>query len=243
MLILLPPSEGKAASGRGRPVDLDALSFPELTSAREKVLDALVELCHSPEQAHQVLGLPPGLAGEIARNRGLRSARTVKVADLYTGVLYDALSLATLDSKARARATKRLVVFSGLWGVLRLGDRVPPYRLSMGVRLPPVGGLAAFWKPSLAPVLDEGAGLVVDLRSSTYAAAWKPRRETVAVRVLRQDGTVVSHMAKLTRGLIARSLVESPAPAKDAGELAHLLTRLGHAVELHPGRLDVVLSS
>ncbi|WP_030454613.1 YaaA family protein [Herbidospora cretacea] len=243
MLILLPPSEGKAASGRGRPVDLDSLSFPELTSSREKVLDALVDLCHNPEQAHQVLGLPPGLADEIGRNRGLRSARTVKVSDLYTGVLYDALSLATLDSKARARATKRIVVFSGLWGALRLGDRVPPYRLSMGVRLPPVGGLAAFWKPSLGPVLDEGAGLVVDLRSSTYAAAWKPRRETVAVRVLRHDGTVVSHMAKLTRGRIARSLVESPSSAKNADELAHLLTRLGHAVELHPGRLDVVLSS
>ncbi|GLX94608.1 peroxide stress protein YaaA [Herbidospora sp. NBRC 101105] len=243
MLILLPPSEGKAASGRGRPVDLDSLSFPELTSSREKVLDALIDLCHTPEQAHQVLGLPPGLADEVGRNRGLRSARTVKVSDLYTGVLYDALSLATLDSKARARATKRIVVFSGLWGALRLGDRIPPYRLSMGVRLPPVGGLAAFWRPSLAPVLDEGAGLVVDLRSSTYAAAWKPRRETVAVRVLRHDGTVVSHMAKLTRGRIARSLVESPASAKDAGELAHLLTRLGHAVELHPGRLDVVLSS
>ena len=30
VLVLLPPSEGKAASGRGRPVDLGSLSLPVL---------------------------------------------------------------------------------------------------------------------------------------------------------------------------------------------------------------------
>ena len=41
MLVLLPPSEGKTPPRRGRPVDLAALSHPELTAAREAVLRAL----------------------------------------------------------------------------------------------------------------------------------------------------------------------------------------------------------
>ncbi|MEU8196174.1 peroxide stress protein YaaA [Microbispora amethystogenes] len=247
MLILLPPSEGKAERGTSR---ARRLSFPELASPREKVLDALVSLCHTPE-ARDVLGLSDGQAGEIERNRGLPAARTLPVADLYTGVLYDNLGLGALSPEARRRADRRIIVFSGLWGLLRPSDRVPPYRLSMGVRLPPMGGLAAFWRPSIGAVLDATKGLVVDLRSATYAAAWQPGERGVAVRVLREAAgkrTVVSHMAKATRGVVARSLVETPDRPRTADDLADLLAGLGHRVELaapaggnRPRTLDVIV--
>ncbi|WP_182876528.1 YaaA family protein [Microbispora sp. H10670] len=247
MLILLPPSEGKAERGTSR---VRRLSFPELAGPREKVLDALVSLCHTPE-ARDVLGLSDGQAGEIERNRGLPAARTLPVADLYTGVLYDNLGLGTLSPEARRRADRRIVVFSGLWGLLRPSDRVPPYRLSMGVRLPPMGGLAAFWRPSISAVLVATKGLVVDMRSATYAAAWQPGERGVAVRVLREAAgkrTVVSHMAKATRGVVARSLVETPDRPRTAGDLADLLAGLGHRVELaapaggnRPRTLDVIV--
>ncbi|GLW20750.1 UPF0246 protein [Microbispora amethystogenes] len=247
MLILLPPSEGKAERGTSR---VRRLSFPELAGPREKVLNALVSLCHTPE-ARDVLGLSDGQAGEIERNRGLPAARTLPVADLYTGVLYDNLGLGTLSPDARRRADRRIVVFSGLWGLLRPSDRVPPYRLSMGVRLPPMGGLAAFWRPSISAVLDATKGLVVDMRSATYAAAWQPGERGVAVRVLREAAgkrTVVSHMAKATRGVVARSLVETPDRPRTAGDLADLLAGLGHRVELaapaggnRPRTLDVIV--
>ncbi|MFC7385844.1 peroxide stress protein YaaA [Sphaerisporangium rhizosphaerae] len=254
MLILLPPSEGKAARGTGRPLDLGALSFPELTSAREKALDALDALVRGPqEEAMAVLGLSPGQAGELGRNLALRTAPALPASKLYTGVLYDNLGLATLDARARRRAGSRIIVFSGLWGALRLGDRVPPYRLSMGVRLPPLGGLAAHWRPSLREALDGGKGLIVDLRSSTYAQAWQPGSRAVTVRVLRESAgsrTVVSHMAKATRGAVARSLVESAADPRTPGELADLLTGLGHTTELgaapsrgRPWTMDVVIRS
>ncbi|MEW9529985.1 YaaA family protein [Microbispora sp. NPDC049125] len=239
MLILLPPSEGKAARGTSA---TRRLSFPELDSPREKVLDALVALCRT-ETAQAVLGLSAGQAGEIARNRELAAARALPVAELYTGVLYDHLGLATLSPAARRRADRRIVVFSGLWGLLRPADRVPPYRLSMGVRLPPMGGLTAFWRPAITAALEPAKGLVVDLRSATYAAAWQPGERSVAVRVLREAAgtrTVVSHMAKATRGVVARALVETPERPRTAQELAEVLTGLlgglpgghGHRVEL-----------
>ncbi|GGT10550.1 YaaA family protein [Nonomuraea spiralis] len=245
MLILLPPSEGKATEGSGPP--LGELSFPKLGRARGRVLTALIR-ASKRRDAPQVLGLTPGLAGEAAKNTVLRTAPTLPAAELYTGVLYDNLALNTLDDAARARAEESVLIFSGLWGVLRVTDRVPPYRLSMGVSLPPLGGLAAYWRPHLAKELDRVPGLVVDLRSSTYAGAWQPGDRSVSVRVFR-DGKVVSHMAKATRGEIARVLFQQEEAPSTPGELAKALDNLGYQVELiepvrvaRPWILDVHLT-
>ncbi|WP_214320455.1 YaaA family protein [Nonomuraea sediminis] len=237
MLILLPPSEGKAAEGNGPAVG--ELSFPTLDRARRRVVSALVKASRRRD-ALDVLGLSPGQAPELAKNLALKTAPTLPAAELYTGVLYDNLGLATLSPEALARAEESVLIFSGLWGVLRITDRIPPYRLSMGVTLPPLGGLAAFWRPFVAKELDRLPGLVVDLRSSTYAAAWKPGERAVGVRVLR-DGKVVSHMAKATRGEVARALLENPADPATPDELAKLLDELGYAVRLAPGRIDVTV--
>ena len=89
MLILLPPSEGKASGSRGRPLDLDLLSFPELTETRHAVLDALVT-ASSKDDALAVLGVPKGAKDQVDGNVSLRTAPTLPVSSLYTGVLYDA---------------------------------------------------------------------------------------------------------------------------------------------------------
>ena len=253
MLILVPPSEGKAVGSRGAPLDLDRLSFPELTANRRLVVDALVA-ASARADALTVLDAPKGAADRVAANTGLWTAPTLRVADLYTGVLYDALDLGSLDPAAKRRATRRLVVVSALFGALHPNDRVPSYRLSMGVDLPGVGPLARAWRAPLGEVLPAtaGRGVVVDLRSSTYAAAWKPAGDlaarTVAVHVVR-DGpggrTAVSHMAKHTRGLVARELLASGADPRTPEELAEALTAtfavsLDEAAPGRPRRLEVV---
>ncbi|MEW9553150.1 YaaA family protein [Nonomuraea sp. NPDC050783] len=230
MLILLPPSEGKAQEGSGPPVG--ELSFPALDRARKRVMSALIRASKRRDSL-DVLGLTPGLAGEPARNVALRTAPTLPAAELYTGVLYDNLGLGTLEEPARRRAEESVLIFSGLWGVLRITDRIPPYRLSMGVSLPPLGGLAAFWRPLLAKALDPVPGLVVDMRSATYAGAWQPGERSVTVRVFRA-GKVVSHMAKATRGEIARALLRHDRVPSTPDELAKTLTELGRTVDLTP---------
>ena len=74
MLILLPPSEGKADPERGRPLDLARLSFPSLGERRAALLDAAL------------------------RSRPARPAR-----EIYTGVLYQALDLPSLPAAAQRR--------------------------------------------------------------------------------------------------------------------------------------------
>ncbi|MEU0284464.1 peroxide stress protein YaaA [Streptomyces sp. NPDC006147] len=239
MLVLLPPSEGKAASGRGAPLRTESLSLPGLTAAREEVLTELVDLCSGDEdKAREVLGLSEGLRGEVVKNRDLRTAGARPAGEIYTGVLYDALDLASLDAAAKRRATKSLLVFSGLWGAVRVTDRIPSYRCSMGVRLPGLGALGAHWRAPMAAVLPEaaGQGLVLDLRSAAYAAAWKPKGEvagrTATVRVLHAPTRkVVSHFNKATKGRIVRSLLTAGAAPKDPAELVEALRDLGYVVE------------
>ncbi|MFI1207831.1 peroxide stress protein YaaA [Streptomyces sp. NPDC020802] len=242
MLVLLPPSEGKAPSGRGAPLKPESLSLPGLTEARQAVLDELVELCVGDEEkAREVLGLSEGLRGEIAKNTELRTAGARPAGEIYTGVLYDALGLASLDTAAKRRASRSLLVFSGLWGAVRVTDRIPSYRCSMGVKLPGLGALGAHWRAPMATVLPEaaGSGLVLDLRSSGYVAAWRPKGEvagrTASVRVLHAPTRkVVSHFNKATKGRIVRSLMESGSVPSGPAELVEALRDLGHVVEAAP---------
>ncbi|MGW6544001.1 peroxide stress protein YaaA [Streptomyces massasporeus] len=239
MLVLLPPSEGKASSGRGAPLKPESLSLPGLTDAREAVLDELVELCAGDEdKAREVLGLSEGLRDEVAKNAELRTAGARPAGEIYTGVLYDSLGLASLDTAAKRRAARSLLVFSGLWGAVRVTDRIPSYRCSMGVKLPGLGALGAHWRGPMASVLPEaaGSGLVLDLRSAAYAAAWKPKGEvagrTASVRVLHAPTRkVVSHFNKATKGRIVRSLLTAGAEPKGPAELVEALGDLGYVVE------------
>lgn len=242
MLILLPPSESKAAPGRGTPLDLATLSRPALTATRREVLDALVNLCRGDEEkARQVLGLSPGLADAVERNAGLPDAPAAPAGRVYTGVLYDALALSSLSTAAKRRAASRIGIVSGLFGVVRVGDRIPAYRLAGDVRLPGLGTVAGAWREPLTATLEPEARtrLVLDLRSGMYAGFWRPsdRARVVRLRVLaEQNGErrVVSHFNKATKGRVVRSLLEDGRDPRTAAALVDVLTDLGWQVEPTP---------
>ncbi|HET7120186.1 MAG TPA: peroxide stress protein YaaA [Solirubrobacterales bacterium] len=219
MLVLLPPSEGKARPETGEPVDLGSLAFAaELSAAREAALDAL--------------------------DPGLRAAPAAPAAEIYTGVLFDRLRLPELPAKAR----RRVLIASFLWGVVRPDDRIPTYRFSPKTRLDGIGPPAAYWRPALSAALPDKAGeLIVDMRSAAYSAAWKPKRATLlAVRAFSEsDGArkPISHMAKAVRGEVARALLLAKKAPGDVEAAAAIAEAAGFTVELTPGSLDVIVAS
>jgi cytoplasmic iron level regulating protein YaaA (DUF328/UPF0246 family) len=151
-------------------------------------------------------------------------------------VLYAALGLGELPWDG-------VLIASALWGVLRPGDRIPAYRLDIGDRLPGVGGLAAYWREPLRAALPD-RGLVLDLRSAAYAAAWQPRRGAhLAVRGFTEapDGTrtVITHMAKRVRGEVARLVIQAGG-AERPEQVAEIVAAAGRRVELTEGSLDVI---
>ena len=265
MLILLPPSEGKTAPAAGEPVDPAGLWLPRLAPARKRVLAKLIAHCkrtsaRSVAESLQTLGLTPGQHAEITRNAGLATAPAAPAAQVYSGVLYEALDAGTLAPPAREWVEERAVVFSGLWGVVRLTDRIPAYRCSVGVALPVIGGLTPYWKKVLSPALDRAAadGPVLDLRSGAYGAMWAPAGalagRTAALRVLHErivDGeprrSVVSHFNKATKGRLVRSLAAADVRPGSVDELLAALRDLKYTVEERPAvtgrprQVDVVV--
>ncbi|MFE2435218.1 YaaA family protein, partial [Streptomyces sp. NPDC059409] len=175
--------------------------------------------------------------------------------DRSTGVLSPAVPGAGGHAAPPRGAARSLLVFSGLWGAVRVTDRIPSYRCSMGVKLPGVGALGTHWRAPMAEVLPEaaGSGLVLDLRSAAYAAAWKPKGEvasrTATVRVLHAPTRkVVSHFNKATKGRIVRSLLASGTSPEGPAELVDALRALGYVVEAEapakagkPWSLDVLV--
>ncbi|WP_299447775.1 YaaA family protein [uncultured Phycicoccus sp.] len=232
MLILLPPSESKWNRPRGAPADPGTWSFPALAPARARVAEALAEVSHTPEAA-DVLGVSAALLGEVARNTRLDVLPATPAAQVYTGVLYDALDLGSLDASARRRAQRWLVIVSALHGAVRLTDRITAYRLAMGVDLPGVGPLAAWWRTALDAPLTEaaGRGVVLDCRSAAYGAAWRPGPD-LAQRWVQVRVPGASHMAKHTRGLVARHLCVAGVAARSVPAVADVVSG-AFDVDLH----------
>jgi len=247
VLILLPPSEGKAAAHRGRPLDLEGLAFASLNPTRQAVADALVRLAHGPAaKAQQVLGISAKQTEELKRNADLWSSSAAPASQIYTGVLYDALDYPTLSASQRRRAGTDVAIASALFGLLRPGDKIPAYRLSGDTTLPGVGRLATAWREPMSDAISAAAkrGVVLDLRSSAYVALGPVPAEladrTAVARVLQEkDGkrSVVSHHNKATKGRLVRSLLTEPRPTS-IPDLAGALGEAGYRTELQPPRRD-----
>ena len=223
-LILLPPSEGKATGGEGPPWESVDQSFPTLADPRREVVNALVAaMGGSPEARFKLLGVKAAKAEEAtAANLVVATAPTMPAIDRYTGVLYDALDYSSLPAKVRRGVDRQVVVFSGLWGLVRPTDLIPDYKLKMGASLPGLGKPARFWKPLISDTLADaitasGTDMVWDLLPNEHTAAWDPPVAGRRVRVRFLDDVVkngertlvtVSHWNKLLKGALVRHVVE-----------------------------------
>ena len=113
----------------------------------------------------------------------------------------------------------------------------------MGAKLVGVGSLTTYWREALKPALPD-RGLILDMRSGSYVAAWQPRRGTLlSVRGFTEapDGSrkVITHMAKRVRGEVARHVLLAGG-AQTPEDVVEIVTAAGLRVELSDGALDVI---
>jgi hypothetical protein len=256
--LLLPPSEGKTTGGRGRPLRERWATAPDdaLHRARRSALAALADLVSGDaDHAAANLLLPPGVAAAaLAADRAVLDSRTTPALRRYAGVVYDGLDVDGLEPAAQRIALRSTLVFSGLFGVVGGDEPVPEYRVPAKAVLPGIGVAATFWRPVLTEVLPSrlARGLVVDLRSSDYAAMWRPDRTTagrvVTLRVLspapRGGHAIISYTSKLAKGRLAAALCRRRAagrPVDSAEDVAAAWTACGgvDAAVGPDGRLDL----
>jgi uncharacterized protein len=232
VLIILPPSETKRPPPEvGSPLDLAALSFPSLTAMRGRVMDALDATSQLPDRLRR-LHVRPSLAAEVARNAHLRDLPTRSAVDTYAGPLYQGLDAGSWSSRAGKRAARELVIVSPLWGALRPGDRIPPYRLHICARLLGMDRLEPAWRTLMPDILAEAAarrGPILDLRSPSYQAVGRPAGlddQTVTLRIRPSPGgpaRIGDVISKRVRGEAASHLLSSEADPGDPLDVADLL--------------------
>jgi uncharacterized protein len=208
--------------GRGRPLSARP-PHPVLGEARERALTALDRLLAGPRsEAARALLLPPAVIdAALDANRAVRDSGTLPALRRYTGTVYEGLGYSALEAAEQRVAGRTVLTFSGLFGIVRGDEPVPDYRVPAKAVLPGVGIAATAWRPVLDQVLPTllGRGLLVDLRSSDYAAMWRPRGElagrTVRVRVLSPLPAgglgVVSYARKFAKGRLTGALLRREA--------------------------------
>jgi cytoplasmic iron level regulating protein YaaA (DUF328/UPF0246 family) len=230
--ILLPPSEAKQPGGRGRALAAQPAGgrviqpAGELARHRAELFAALARLLERPDAAGALL-LPPSVAeSALAVNRRVATAATLPAMRRYAGTVYQGLAVASLSPAATRLARTALLIFSGLLGVSRGGDPVPDYRVPAKAVLPGIGVAGTYWRPRLAGLLPAllDSGPIVDLRSSDYAAMWRPAPGSppadrlISVRVLSPTPSgrlaVVSYRSKLAKGRLAAALLERQAAGR-----------------------------
>jgi uncharacterized protein len=234
MLFLLPPSETKRPGGVSLTIDQVALTFGGLNKARDAVIEA-------------------------AGAQELLTAPTMRALDRYTGTLYGALhgrglkgtptEHNTLTSDEVARAKSTVLIQSAMFGLIPATDLIPEYKINAtkklnGLNLKTLWGEAhqAIW-PRLA------GGILVDLRSKTYADL-APIPESmdayqVSVFVEREDGSreQLNHFNKKAKGQLVRSALMAATAPETIKDLQRCAAKVGLRLEVEGSRLTILTRS
>ena len=152
-------------------------------------------------------------AAKVA-NLAAVGAPTLPAHHRFTGVVWGHLDPTGLPARARRRAEDGVLVLSALTGITAWEDPVPDFRLKLSSSIPPVGNLAAFWRPVLSPLLNDHleGHTVVDLLPKEHRAAWVPAPDRYDLRrpeLVTADGRPAGHGGKAAKGLLARALLTS----------------------------------
>jgi cytoplasmic iron level regulating protein YaaA (DUF328/UPF0246 family) len=214
LLVLVPPSQSKSSGGRRR--SRAGVFDVVLEEPRRQVLLVLSDFVSraSPRELEVALNARGALLEravaatiELALGRSPLSLAWRR----YEGIVWNHLDPASLTPATR----RRILVPSGLYGLLSSEDPIAEYRLRMNVRLKPLPSLAQFWRPIVTPLLHDRAknSTVVNFLPQEHAASidfhvLAKSHDVVNVHFVANDGQrAVGHDAKAVKGVLARHIL------------------------------------
>ena len=140
----------------------------------------------------------------------------------FDGDVYQGLDVYTLPEDKLDVLQDKLLILSGLYGLLQPLDLIQPYRLEMGTSLP-IGknkNLYEFWKKTITKQLNselQKDELFINLASNEYFSAVDAKALKVPVITPEfkdyKDGKLkmISFFAKKARGLMVRYIIDTNA--------------------------------
>jgi len=213
LIILLPPSEGKAQSGTPdtKFTETNGTFGKSLGKKRTTVIAALKQARGGSAKLLGVSGAH--LARAQQANIAVRGAKTLTASQRYTGVVWDHLDLDSLPLALQKIAAKNIVIVSGLLGLVTAGDPTPDYRLKIGASLAPMGKLSSWWREEISHALNKycAGAVVINLLPQEHSAAFVADSELIKsyfhVDLATKSGKAGGHDAKAAKGRLARHLL------------------------------------
>ena len=226
-ILLVPSSDSKAVARLGAESygkvrqNRKANSFHQLEPYRRQVIAALRAALHRGTQLDVLFESTGAALMEAVRmNQTLEDSPAHPARELYEGPMFEAIGLNSMKASELKRFDASVLMFSGLFGVLRPTDHIPPYRLKFAANLGgSVGKLMHFWRKPVSEIIrQEVRGKVVwDFLPDQHKRLWDNTGEFVAhhqikfvKRVIRSgvaEYKTISHHSKGLKGALIRHLL------------------------------------
>jgi cytoplasmic iron level regulating protein YaaA (DUF328/UPF0246 family) len=190
-IILIPPSEGKADGGHNKPLK-------SVSGIAADLIEAIKEA-----DPIKLYGLKKtALEKAITVNKEVLTSKTMPAIERYTGVVYDAIDYQTLKNKSDF--DKKVLIVSGLFGLVSPSDLIPNYRLKIDKLK-----AAKLWVNSNSEQLKNK--FVIDLLPQAHKKAVKYDHGIEVEFVLKKAGKKMpaGHQGKHIKGRFVRWLIEN----------------------------------
>ena len=230
-ILLLPPSEGKATPDQDEVPFSKAFNnkrtnyFKTLNPSRETLLNCLEEVLERRggwEEIFEVKG--KALEEAMRSNRFIKESPTLRARDLYNGVMYQAIQYDKLKRDQKKLFDKQTIIFSGLFGIVKPTDRIPPYKLKAGANLGGVvGKVTNFWRNPVSEALKSELRnkVVWNLLPDQHQKMWDNKGEFKAMHTVKfvkkvvrsgiAEWKTISHHSKSLKGALIQFLLEKDA--------------------------------
>lgn len=220
MKILLSPA--KSIETKNIPTISD-VTIPSFTKESEQLINKLKKL--SVKKIEAMMHISKDLA-ELNHFRfqnwivpEVQSEEIIPAILAFNGEVYKGFDARSFNTEQLQKAQERVVILSGLYGILKPLDLIYPYRLEMGTKwqiTPKYKNLYQFWGTKLSKHLNDSMeknGVLINLASAEYSKAidkktLKPRIITPIFKEFKNgEYKIVMMYAKHARGAMARHIV------------------------------------
>ena len=203
MLILIPPSEGKAK------IKSSGVLFKDTKFKYEREVNQVVRHLSilENEDLRSIYGTSQEKSEIFHRqNQDIFKSHCAMAIERYTGVVYEYINWNGLDKSAQKYMEKHVRIFSGLFGLLTPETLIPNYKLKMNVL-----SLQFHWKPIITKAL-ENEDIVFDLLPQVHRKAYNPSKNVIKVDfsvIKKGKKTAAGHFGKAVKGKFIRFLAQN----------------------------------
>ena len=208
MLILIPPSEGKAK------IKSSDILFKDTNFKYEREVNQVVRHLSilNQEDLRSIYGTSQEKSEIFHRqNQDIFKSHCAPAIERYTGVVYEYIDWNTLDKHAQKYMEKHVKILSGLFGILTPKTLIPNYKLKMNVL-----SLQHHWRPILTETLNKEK-FIIDLLPQVHRKAYIPHKNVLKVdfSVIKKGKKVAAgHFGKAVKGQFIKYLAENAITSK-----------------------------